>query len=119
MTCIHLNLHKTFATPHGGGGPGAGAVGCKAFLRDYLPHQSRWAEELRAHSRCAGFHGNFLVVVRALAYLLTLGREGIPEAAENAVLNANYLMRQTEGYLYARPMTGLCMHEFVLDLERA
>ena len=88
--CIHMNLHKTFATPHGGGGPGAGAVGCKAFLKEFLPH-SALAEE-PGHLQVRSFQGNFLVVVRALAYLLALGREGIPEAAENAVLNANYLM---------------------------
>ena len=112
--CIHMNLHKTFATPHGGGGPGAGAVGCKAFLREYLPH-SALAEEL-GHIQVRSFQGNFLVVVRALAYLLTLGREGIPEAAENAVLNANYLMARLKG-TYTPAYDRLCMHEFVLDLS--
>ena len=112
--CIHMNLHKTFATPHGGGGPGAGAVGCKAFLREYLPH-SALAEEL-GHIQVRSFQGNFLVVVRALAYLLTLGREGIPEAAENAVLNANYLMAKLRG-TYTPAYDRLCMHEFVLDLS--
>ncbi len=91
--CIHLNLHKTFATPHGGGGPGAGAVGCKAFLEPYLP-QSAILSAAGSTMQVRAFNGNFLVVVKALAYLLTLGREGIPEAAENAVLNANYLMRR-------------------------
>ena len=112
--CIHMNLHKTFATPHGGGGPGAGAVGCKAFLREYLPH-SALAEEL-GHIQVRSFQGNFLVVVRALAYLLTLGRAGIPEAAENAVLNANYLMARLKG-TYTPAYDRLCMHEFVLDLS--
>ena len=112
--CIHMNLHKTFATPHGGGGPGAGAVGCKAFLREYLPH-SALAEEL-GHIQVRSFQGNFLVVVRALAYLLTLGREGIPEAAENAVLNANYLMARLKG-TFTPAYDRLCMHEFVLDLS--
>ena len=112
--CIHMNLHKTFATPHGGGGPGAGAVGCKAFLREYLPH-SALAEE-PGHIQVRSFQGNFLVVVRALAYLLTLGREGIPEAAENAVLNANYLMAKLKG-TYTPAYDRLCMHEFVLDLS--
>ena len=112
--CIHMNLHKTFATPHGGGGPGAGAVGCKEFLKEYLPH-SALAEE-PGHIQVRGFQGNFLVVVRALAYLLTLGREGIPEAAENAVLNANYLMAKLKG-TFTPAYDRLCMHEFVLDLS--
>ena len=112
--CIHMNLHKTFATPHGGGGPGAGAVGCKDFLREYLPH-SALAEE-PGHIQVRSFRGNFLVVVRALAYLLTLGREGIPEAAENAVLNANYLLAKLKG-AYTPAYDRLCMHEFVLDLS--
>ena len=112
--CIHMNLHKTFATPHGGGGPGAGAVGCKDFLREYLPH-SALAEE-PGHIQVRGFQGNFLVVVRALAYLLTLGKEGVPEAAENAVLNANYLMAKLKG-TFTPAYDRLCMHEFVLDLS--
>jgi glycine dehydrogenase subunit 2 len=112
--CIHMNLHKTFATPHGGGGPGAGAVGCKAFLKEFLPH-SALAEE-PGHIQVRSFQGNFLVVVRALAYLLTLGKEGIPEAAENAVLNANYLMAKLRG-TYTPAYDRLCMHEFVLNLS--
>ena len=112
--CIHMNLHKTFATPHGGGGPGAGAVGCKDFLREYLPH-SALAEE-PGHIQVRSFRGNFLVVVRALAYLLTLGKEGVPEAAENAVLNANYLMAKLKG-TFTPAYDRLCMHEFVLDLS--
>ena len=111
--CIHMNLHKTFATPHGGGGPGAGAVGCKAFLKEFLPH-SALAEE-PGHIQVRSFQGNFLVVVRALAYLLALGK-GIPEAAENAVLNANYLMAKLRG-TYTPAYDRLCMHEFVLDLS--
>ena len=112
--CIHMNLHKTFATPHGGGGPGAGAVGCKAFLREYLPH-SALAEEL-GHIQVRSFQGNFLVVVRALTYLLTLGRQGIPEAAQNAVLNANYLQEKLRG-TFQPAYDRICMHEFVLDLS--
>ena len=112
--CIHMNLHKTFATPHGGGGPGAGAVGCKSFLAPYLPH-SALAED-PGHIQVRGFRGNFLVVVRALAYLLTLGREGIPEAAQNAVLNANYLMHLLKD-TYTPAYDRICMHEFVLDLS--
>ena len=112
--CIHMNLHKTFATPHGGGGPGAGAVGCKDFLIPYLPH-SALAEE-PGHIQVRSFMGNFLVVVRALTYLLTLGRQGIPEAAQNAVLNANYLQARLRG-TYTPAYDRICMHEFVLDLS--
>ena len=112
--CIHSNLHKTFATPHGGGGPGAGAVGCKDFLKPYLPHSATLDGE--GHMQVRAFAGNFLVVVRALAYLLTLGREGVPEAAQNAVLNANYLMRRMAG-TFRPAFDRICMHEFVLDLS--
>ncbi|MDL2234459.1 aminomethyl-transferring glycine dehydrogenase subunit GcvPB, partial [Ruminococcaceae bacterium OttesenSCG-928-L11] len=98
--CVHLNLHKTFSTPHGGGGPGSGAVGCKAGLAPYLPkpHIKKEGDSCRQDGNCPesigkvkAFSGNFLVVLRALAYIATLGREGIPEAASHAVLNANYL----------------------------
>lgn len=121
--CVHMNLHKTFATPHGGGGPGAGAVGCKSFLAQFLPHSALMDEEKElgpeiahgGHIQVRGFSGNFLIVVRALTYIISLGKEGIPETAENAVLNANYLMHLLEGtYKAAYPRT--CMHEFVLDL---
>ena len=112
--CIHLNLHKTFSTPHGGGGPGAGAVGCQAFLAPYLPRSVLQEGPVRKQVR--SFTGNFLVVVRALAYLMTLGREGIPEAARNAVLNANYLMQKIKG-TFQPAFDRICMHEFVLDLS--
>ena len=106
--CIHLNLHKTFATPHGGGGPGSGAVGCKAALAPYLPK----ADGIRVKS----FHGNFLVVIKALTYVMTLGKEGVPEAAKNAVLNANYLQSKIKG-TFTPAFDRICMHEFVLDLS--
>ena len=112
--CIHMNLHKTFATPHGGGGPGAGAVGCKEFLKGLLPKSALMEGEGSIQVR--GFAGNFLVVVRALAYLLTLGREGVPEASTNAVLNANYLMEKIKGS-FTPAFDRVCMHEFVLDLS--
>ena len=112
--CIHMNLHKTFATPHGGGGPGAGAVGCKDFLREFLPKSALMEEGKGIQVR--GFAGNFLVVVRALAYLLTLGKEGVPEASTNAVLNANYLMEKIKG-TFTPAFDRVCMHEFVLDLS--
>lgn len=123
--CVHVNLHKTFSTPHGGGGPGAGPVGCKAFLAEYLPG-SRVRESAdgtfelfrpqQSIGRMRSFHGNFAVVVRALAYILMLGAEGLSQASQTAVLNANYLMhRLSAGYDMAYP--GPCMHEFVMTLE--
>ena len=112
--CIHMNLHKTFATPHGGGGPGAGAVVCKEFLKEFLPKSALMEGGDRLQVR--SFAGNFLVVVRALAYLKTLGREGVPEAAKNAVLNANYLMQRIKGS-FEPAFDRICMHEFVLDLS--
>ena len=113
--CVHLNLHKTFATPHGGGGPGAGAVGCKEFLKPFLPHSALMDRPNRIQVRA--FMGNFLVCVRALAYVMTLGREGIPEASTNAVLNANYLMQKIKG-TFTPAFDRICMHEFVLDLSQ-
>ncbi len=123
--CVHLNLHKTFSTPHGGGGPGSGPVGCKAFLEEYLP-EPRIREENGAYRFCTPAHtmgrvrsfwGNFLVAVRALTYILTLGREGIPEASAGAVLNANYLMNKLKDS-YDMSFDTICMHEFVMTLER-
>ena len=123
--CIHFNLHKTFSTPHGGGGPGSGAVGCKAFLADYLPGL-RVAElegALVAGTAAdtlgsvKAFGGNFLVVIRAMTYMMTLGKEGIPEAAKNAVLNANYMMSRLKD-LYDMAYDVTCMHEFVMTLDR-
>jgi len=124
--CVHLNLHKTFSTPHGGGGPGGGAVGCKAFLSPYLPEPqiSPFSGQGPVNEDCPqsvgkvkAFYGNFLVIVRALTYILTLGREGIPDAAKHAVLSANYLKKRlSEKYTMA--FGGTCMHEFVMTLER-
>ncbi|MGN0372997.1 MAG: aminomethyl-transferring glycine dehydrogenase subunit GcvPB [Enterocloster sp.] len=121
---VHLNLHKTFSTPHGGGGPGSGPVGCKEFLKKFLPGVSaaetdqgyvfRKAEE--SIGEVKAFYGNFLVVVKALAYIFTLGREGIPEASSNAVLNANY-MRVKLSDVYKMAYDETCMHEFVMTLE--
>ncbi len=112
--CVHMNLHKTFATPHGGGGPGAGAVGCKSFLADYLPKSALM--DGGDHIQVRGFAGNFLVVLRALTYILTLGREGIPQASETAVLNANYLQAALKK-VFTPAYDRICMHEFVLDLS--
>ncbi len=120
---IHLNLHKTFATPHGGGGPGSGPVGCKAFLAEFLPGcQVAGEEELYfekpKHSvgKVKAFYGNFLVVVKALAYILNLGCDGIAEASQNAVLNANYMAKKLMN-LYDIAFEGNWMHEFVMSLE--
>ena len=123
--CIHSNLHKTFATPHGGGGPGAGAVGCKEFLRKYMPGPLVVEKDgaygfdypEKSIGRVKMFYGNFLVVVKALSYILTLGEEGIPEAARNAVLNANY-MRVKLSDVYDMAYNETCMHEFVMSLEK-
>lgn len=114
---VHLNLHKTFSTPHGGGGPGSGPVGCKAFLAEFLPY-SLLGEEKKENSigQVRSFFGNFGVVVRALSYILVLGAEGMREASETAVLNANYLMHQVEKYFPVAFRHG-CMHEFILTLE--
>lgn len=119
---IHLNLHKTFSTPHGGGGPGSGPVGCKELLAEFLPSVSVEGEDRLSfvkarHSigEVKSFYGNFLVVVRALTYLMTLGKEGIPEASQNAVLNANYMMNKLKD-LYTMAYDEVCMHEFVMSL---
>lgn len=122
--CVHLNLHKTFSTPHGGGGPGSGPVGCKEFLAEFLPGRGVTGEETlswRDYPRSVGmvkeFYGNFLVVVKALTYALMLGREGIPAACKNAVLNANYIRVKLSG-IYQMPYKETCMHEFVMSLEQ-
>lgn len=119
---VHLNLHKTFSTPHGGGGPGSGPVGCRELLADFLPSvlvtgeaPCRFEKASQSIGEMKSFYGNFLVVVRALTYILTLGREGIKEASQNAVLNANY-MRCALKDLYTMAYDETCMHEFVMSL---
>ena len=121
---VHLNLHKTFSTPHGGGGPGSGAVGVKDLLVPFLPN--RHVVEKDGHytfedaeqtiGSVKAFYGNFLVVVRALCYMKMLGGDGMRDAAQTAVLNANYLKKLLEPYCDATT-PGLCMHEFVLTME--
>lgn len=121
---VHLNLHKTFSTPHGGGGPGSGPVGCKAsltpFLPAYLPKEEDGILSFDTESKTIGsvrsFYGNFLVVVRAYTYLLSLGGEGLLEASVTAVINANYLKKKLEGH-FDTVYDGPCMHEFVLSLR--
>ena len=113
------------STPHGGGGPGSGPVGCKEILKPFIPGVRVEKEEETYHFVKAQdslgdvkmFYGNFLVVVKALSYILTLGKEGIPEAARNAVLNANY-MRVKLSDVYDMAYNETCMHEFVMSLEK-
>lgn len=124
---VHLNLHKTFSTPHGGGGPGSGPVGCKEILSRYLPSQ-RIVEEDGILSfthkdgtsigRVKSFYGNFLVVVKALSYMMTLGAEGLKDASENAVLNANYMMHMLKDDFDIPFDNRPCMHEFVISLDK-
>lgn len=115
---VHLNLHKTFSTPHGGGGPGSGPIGCKSFLSAYLPYsKSGEAAPSQSIGQVRAFYGNFAIVVRALTYMLTLGSDGLKDASQTAVLNANYLMHQVRQY-FPVAYEHICMHEFVLTLEQ-
>ncbi|CAH0119479.1 putative glycine dehydrogenase (decarboxylating) subunit 2 [Paenibacillus sp. CECT 9249] len=121
---VHLNLHKTMSTPHGGGGPGAGPVGVKKELAAFLPAPTvvkrtdgsfglgGGAED--SIGRVKAFYGNFGILVRAYAYIRSYGPEGLRRVSECAVLNANYMMRRLEPY-YDIPFPGICKHEFVLS----
>lgn len=119
---MHINLHKTFSTPHGGGGPGSGPVGVAAALVDYLPrphvvkHGDRYAVEGSDDSlgSVSGFFGNFGVMMRAYAYILSLGKENLKHAGELATLNANYVKESLKDCYYL-PIEGICKHEFVFD----
>ncbi len=109
---VHLNLHKTFGTPHGGGGPGAGPLGCITELAPYLPEaQENSVGQIKA------FSGNFLVLVRALTYIKRLGADGLLAASQNAVLNANYLMWRLHERFDIPFYDQGCMHEFVVSLS--
>jgi glycine dehydrogenase subunit 2 len=120
---MHLNLHKTFSTPHGGGGPGAGPVAMKKVLEPYLPTPTLVGKEggrlaldfnrKQSIGRVKAFNGNFGVLVRALAYILAYG-PGVRQATEDAVLNANYIRKNLEG-VYALPYTRPSMHEVVFS----
>ena len=123
---IHLNLHKTFGTPHGAGGPGSGPVGCIERLEPFLPkpvisrnNDGYYLEYNRPLSigRIRSFYGNFAVYMKALTYILILGSEGIREVSENAVLNANYMMEKLNGVYHIPYYKEGCMHEFVLSIE--
>jgi glycine dehydrogenase subunit 2 len=128
---LHLNLHKTFSTPHGGGGPGGGGTAVTEELKGFLPVPMAARREVRedegkADEYCldydlprsigpvSGFYGNFGVMVKAYAYLRSLGESGLREVSENAVLNANYLLRQLKGY-YDLPYDRSCLHECVFS----
>ena len=122
---LHLNLHKTFSTPHGGGGPGAGAVGVNEKLLPYLPTPivvrkdgaytlETKAEHPKSIGSVRGFYGNFGVLVRAYAYIRNLGAAGLKEVSDIAVLNANYLAAKIKKF-YPLAVNGFCKHEFVAD----
>ncbi|MEI6306704.1 MAG: aminomethyl-transferring glycine dehydrogenase subunit GcvPB, partial [Deltaproteobacteria bacterium] len=124
---IHVNLHKTFGTPHGGGGPGSGPVGVKKALIPFLPQPHIIMDEdgnflleaTNPHSigRTANFFGNFGVMVKAYAYIIMLGREGLIQASEQAVLNANYIKERLKAY-YDLPFDTTCMHECVFSASK-
>ena len=121
---VHVNLHKTFATPHGGGGPGAGPVGVKSYLEKFLPiprvieKDGKYYfhyDEPSSIGMVSHFYGNFAVLLKAYAYILMKGKE-LKSVAEKAVLNANYLMEKLRKAGYHVPFYGRRMHEFVLSL---
>ncbi len=119
---LHFNLHKTFSTPHGGGGPGAGPVAVVSELEPFLPIPRIRRTEKGFHldtgypdtiGRVRAFYGNFLILVRAYTYIRELGRQGLKEATEMAVLNANYILSRIEK-MFLVPYPGRCMHECVV-----
>jgi len=123
---VHLNLHKTFSTPHGGGGPGAGPVGVKAFLQKYLPTPRAifngecyaWdrSHEATSIGKVKSMYGNFGVVLRAYAYILAHGEEGLKQVTEDAVLNANYIKARLKAH-YHIAFDEVCKHEFVISAQ--
>ncbi len=129
---MHFNLHKTFSTPHGGGGPGSGAVGVVKALADFLPGpvvdrvrgagknagaRYAWSTPARTVGRVKSFHGNFGVLLRALTYIKSLGGEGLRQVSENAVINANYVLARLRE-AYRLPYGRTCMHEVVFSGSR-
>ena len=123
--CVQLNLHKTFSTPHGGGGPGSGPVCVKANLSDFLPtpvvskdkREYQFAIPPKSIGRLGAAYGNFGVMVKAYAYIRSLGAEGLKQVSENAVLNANYIKEKIKPY-YHLPYDRTCMHEVVFSGKR-
>ncbi len=123
---LHYNVHKTFSTPHGGGGPGCGAIAVKKILAPFLPVPvvdkqgdlyTLNYDKPQSIGMVKGFYGNFNVMVKGFAYIRSLGAEGLRRVAETAVLNANYIMRRLEKY-YNLPYDRHCKHEFVIDASR-
>jgi len=122
----HINLHKTFTTPHGGGGPGAGPVGIKAHLEPFLPapvvikdgdsYELDWKRQ-KSIGKLQAFWGNFGMLVRAYTYIRTMGADGLRSVSDNAVLNANYIMKRLEAD-YDVSVPGPCMHECVMSARR-
>jgi glycine dehydrogenase subunit 2 len=120
---LHLNLHKTFSTPHGGGGPGSGTVGVKEFLKPYLPRPVLSKNEdcytwdydrPKSIGKLHAFYGNYGVLIRAYSYIKTLGSEGLKKTTENAVLNANYMKTKLKEE-FVLPFEENNLHEFVLS----
>lgn len=120
---VHINTHKTFSTPHGGGGPGAGPVAVKQELADFLPVPSVGFngeefylnyEHQKTIGKTRSFYGNYAVLLRAYAYILAMGRDGLRQATMDAVLNANYLKEKLKKH-FLLPYDLTCMHEFVLS----
>ena len=124
---VHLNLHKTFATPHGGGGPGSGPVGVNKKLSPFLPEprlikKEKGTFELKYNYKdsigaVAPFYGNFMVILKAYAYILVLGKSGLMDVSDIAVLNANYCRSRLKQY-YDFPYPKICMHECVCSALR-
>ncbi len=120
---LHFNLHKSFSTPHGGGGPGSGPVGVSEKLVDFLPvpkltkeeNKYRWDYDCpKSIGRVHSFYGNFGIMIRAYTYIRMLGSNGLKRVSENAIINANYLMKELESH-FQLPFAGPPMHEFVLS----
>jgi len=120
--CVQLNLHKTFSTPHGGGGPGSGPVCVKSNLADFLPAPLvakngkgyKFTMPAKSIGSLGAAYGNFGVMVKAYAYIRSLGAEGLKDVSENAVINANYLKEKLKAY-YHLPYDRTCMHEVVFS----
>lgn len=123
--CMMVNLHKTFSAPHGGGGPGAGPVCAKRKLADFLPApvvaregaRYEFVAPARSIGRIGGFHGNFGVILKAYAYIRSLGAEGLKLVAQDAVINANYIKEKLKAH-YHLPYDRTCMHEVVFSDKR-
>ncbi|MFW6134807.1 MAG: aminomethyl-transferring glycine dehydrogenase subunit GcvPB [Elusimicrobiota bacterium] len=124
---IHLNLHKTFSTPHGGGGPGSGPVGVKQNLIDFLPmprivktkdnDYDIVTQNKKSIGQVSCFFGNFSVLIKAYAYILLVGKEGLKDISDKAVLNANYIMEKLKQH-YLVPFYRRCMHECVISAQK-